>query len=443
MAESVYPAPFQATSRDGQTELQGEPFGPAGTSSLELSDGTVWEVDHAEPTQLVSLLLEGDLERSTLARDLLGAERFDWTCAQLDAQRAAKKPGKRLQAGVPGDPSDVWGTSSPRFRGSNDLAALVGTAVLMADMSTDESLSPLVRLAAGLEFVVRVRDGYLGSLFEGAVGPMVDQLYDIALQVGPDDFEELGRQAEKPLHRFESIVRWVRQEVPSLELPLRQVSELMSRRVGGGGGLVGNAGGFVGDGVASSMRMRTTLLAMPDAMSDVDSFGAPPPEDFIEIDMPEAGQVVVRVSRQHEGKWVRIVKTAGLVPLALVPLVEDGMLLEALAVVPSDLEVPDLVVEVVEPDQAVRPERPLRLVGAAVEAGRAAARYERLGRPDDASDAWRECSRLWSDAGDPGRASLAEARAHGSRQWNQRGLLGAFVADELLAVAMGVRTGRN
>jgi hypothetical protein len=187
------------------------------------------------------------------------------------------------------------------------------------------------------------------------------------------------------------------------------------------------------------MQWAPLLLAMPDAMPDPDAYGAPPPEDFIEIDMPDAGQVVVRVSRQHGGMWVRVLKTAGLVPLALVPLTEDGMLLEALAVVPSDLEVSDLVVELVEPDQATRPARPLTLVSAAVDAGRAAAMYERLGRIDDASAAWSECARLWSDAGDPRRASLAEERAHGAGQWNRRGLVGAFVADELLAVAMGVQ----
>lgn len=36
--------------RDGSAQLLGEPFGPAGTSAAELSDGAVWTVDHAWPT---------------------------------------------------------------------------------------------------------------------------------------------------------------------------------------------------------------------------------------------------------------------------------------------------------------------------------------------------------------------------------------------------------
>ena len=158
--------------------------------------------------------------------------------------------------------------------------------------------------------------------------------------------------------------------------------------------------------------------------------------------MPYDGQVVVRVSRQHDGKWVRILRTSGLIPLAFVPLDQDGMLLEALAVVPADLEVADLVVEVVEPGHDTGVERPLSLVSAAVEAGRAAARYERLSRTEDASETWRECSRLWDDAGDTRRALLAQERAHAAAQGQRLGRVGPLVADELLAVSMGERPSR-
>ena len=442
MFDSVYPERMTAVTRDGQTELRGRPFGPAGTSAVEFSDGTVWEVDHADPAQLVSLLFDGELEQSRLAVELLGQERFDWVCAQVDAQRAAKKPGKRLKAEVPGEPDGRWGQSLPRSRGTGDVAALAGTAVMMADLATDESLAPLVRLAAGLEFLARVRDGFLGSVFDGAVEPVARQMYDVALLVGPEDVAELGRGAEKPLHRFESLVQWARGDMPSLELPLTRVLEALgaarSRRQADGApraaGLQGNAGGYLDDAPVAALREAADLHSL------TLSPGPPPPEDFIEVEMPDAGQVVVRVSRTHEDRWVRILKASGLVPLALVPLDDAGLLLEALAVVPSDLEAADLVVELVDPDEATGADRPLSLVRAAVEAGRAAARYERLGRPDDAADAWRECSRLWAGAGDDRRAVLAQERAHlGAIGRGAR--LGAFVADELLAVSMGERPG--
>jgi hypothetical protein len=119
------------------------------------------------------------------------------------------------------------------------------------------------------------------------------------------------------------------------------------------------------------------------------------------------------------------------------------MLLEALAVVPPDLVVDDLLVEVLDPHGAVVPERPLALVRGAVEAGRAAARYERLHRLKDASVAWRECGRLWAEAGDSRRAQSAAERASapGGVRWSPG--VDALVVDELLAVSEGERPGRQ
>lgn len=448
MDDSVYLDEMEATSRDGWSELRGQPFGPAGTSVVELPDGTVLEVDHADPGRLVSLTVDGDLERSSLVRDLLGPERFDWTCAQLDAQRAAKPPGKRLRALVPGSP-DRWNQSVPRAKSGGGSADALGAAVLAGDMSADESLTPLLRLAAGLEFLAGAEDPAMSSV----IGPAADQveadLFRVARLVEPEDFSGFGNRAVKPLYRFSSLLATARRTRPSLDLPLRRVADLLDRHLGGGQ-LTGDAGGFVDRPHAarlSPVRMMKYEVSGGVFDTPFDEYfdeveAAPLPEDFLEVDMPSAGTVTVRVSRQHDEKWVRVLKAAGLVPLALVPLERNGMLLEAVAAVPPDLGVDDLIVEVLDPEEAVTPERPLELVRGAVEAGRAAARYERLHRLKDASAAWRECGRLWAEAGDSRRAQSAAERASapGGGRWGAAA--DPLVVDELLAVSEGERPGK-
>jgi hypothetical protein len=447
MDEPVYLDEMEATSRDGWSELRGQPFGPAGTSVVELPDGTVLEVDHADPGRLVSLAVDGDLERSSLVRDLLGPERFDWTCAQLDAQRAAKPLGKRLRAQVPGSQGQ-WAQSIPRITGRSGPAGELGAAVLAADMSADESLSPLLRLAAGLEFLDAAEDPAMSSVLGPAADQIEGELFRVARLVEPEDFSGFGNRAVKPLYRFSSLLAAARRARPSLDMQLRRVADLVDLHLGGGQ-LPGNAGGLVGrPPVARSASLRATrYMSQGDmslaafSMDFAEADAAPPPEDFLEVDVPVAGSVVVRVSRQHDGKWVRILRTSGLVPLALVPLEENGMLLEALAVVPPDLVVDDLLVEVLDPHGAVVPERPLALVRGAVEAGRVAAHYERLHRLKDASVAWRECGRLWAEAGDSRRAQSAAERASapGGVRWSPG--VDALVVDELLAVSEGERPG--
>lgn len=454
MDEPVYFDEMEATSRDGWSELRGQPFGPAGTSAVELPDGTVLEVDHADPGRLVTLTVDGDLERSSLVRDLLGPERFDWTCAQLDAQRAAKPLGKRLRAQVPGAQAQ-WAQSIPRAKGGGGTAGELGAAVLAADMSADESLSPLLRLAAGLEFLDAAESPAMSRVLGPAADRVEAELFQVARLVGPEDFRGFGNRAVKPLYRFSSLLAAARKSRPSLDMSLRRVADLVDLHLGGAQ-LTGDAGGFVGRSPVARNRYMSVRRyeatddlaafghAMPlDAMQLDGAAAAPPPEDFLEVDVPVAGSVVVRVSRQHDGKWVRILRTSGLVPLALVPLVKNGMLLEALAVVPPDLVVDDLLVEVLDPHEAVVPERPLALVRGAVEAGRAAAHFERLHRLKDASAAWRECGRLWAEAGDSRRAQAAAERASARGGGRAHAAMDALVVDELLAVSEGERPGRQ
>ena len=433
MGGEIYSGRFEARSKDGESELRGEPFGPAGVSSVELPDGTMWQVDHADLSRLVLLVVDGDLELSRLARDLLGAERFDLACAELDAQRAAKAPGKRLKA-IVRETGDGWAMSAPR--GSQPgLAIDIGSALLAADLSSDHSNTPLVRLAAGLEFLAKVRDGQLREVLGPVAGGVVRSVGELARGLDPDDITSLPGNALKSLHRLESLVLWAANEFPELELPLRRVDDLLRS-----GRRSSTRRELQGDRAAALYRLSSSRSAAEadmvewtsaDAMSGTAVPPAEPEPDYFDVRMPEAGRVVVTTGRQHQDMWISVKRLAGLVPLALVPLLPKELTLEAVAVVPPELALDELAVTPVAPDELVGPERPFELVRAAVESGRAAARYERLVKMDAAAEAWIECARLWAAAGDHGRAELAQERVGYGRNWNVYGTVRALVADEL------------
>jgi len=206
MDGEIYVERLEVRTKDGQTEVRGAPFGPAGVSSVELPDGTVWQVDHADVSRLVLLLLDGDLERSSLARDLLGPERFDLACAELEAQRAAKAAGKRLKVQVRGEGGAQALMVS---RGSRSwLATEVGGALLAADLSSDPASSALVRLAAGLEFLSKVRDGLLEELLGPVAKAVVDEVGRLAATLDDEDVLALSGSALKSLHRLAAMARW-------------------------------------------------------------------------------------------------------------------------------------------------------------------------------------------------------------------------------------------
>lgn len=431
MDEPVYTEPLEARSQDGESQLRGRPFGPAGVSAVELPDGTLWEVDHADPSRLVLVALDGDLDRSVLLRDLLGPERFDLACAQLDAQRAAKAAGSRLRADVR-SADGAEHVSGPRNRW-HGAAHAVGSAILAADLAADDSQLPLVRLAAGLEFLSMVGGGQLEQLFGPLAEQVAEGLVEPARDLDAEGLELLEPQAEKSLHRLESLVRQAARQYPELELPLREVLELLrsSRRRR-------NQPQEFGTHLMVNRALRaidSSPFDAPDgswAPAAFESHGSPVrPEDFLDVSMGGPGHVVVRTARHHRGKWVRVLRVAGLVPLALVPLQPEGMVLEALAVVPPDLDLDDLVVQLLLPDELVGPERPMDLVRGAVEAGRAAARYWRLEKYREASSAWWECGRLWREAGDGRRADEARERAADVPNWNRTPPQRPLLADEL------------
>lgn len=427
MDDLVYPGPLEVRTKDGETQLRGAPFGPAGVSSVEFPDGTCWEVDHADPSRVVLVSVDGDLDRSFLLRELLGQERFDLACAQLGAQRAAKPSGARLRADV--RIADGTGLTSGPPLGWPGADSSVGAAILAVDAAGNDSELPLVRVAAGVEFLSMVTRGAPLRILGPLTAQVVSGLAVTARVVGPEDLENLPAGSEKSLHRLESMLRQALREHAELELPFRGLLDLLRSAARGG-----RAGRAAGLGAELAVSRLLDLRSSESSTTFWEPGGAEPlgsevhAEDFVDVSVDGPGQVVVRTARLHSGKWVRVLRLDGLVPLALVPLLPDGLVLEALAVVPPELSLGEMVVQLVDPGELVGLQRPLDLVRAAVEAGRTAARYWRLEQFQESSEAWTECSRLWRAAGDDSRAGEARERAASLPSWNrfppQRTLLG-------------------
>ena len=100
----------------------------------------------------------------------------------------------------------------------------------------------------------------------------------------------------------------------------------------------------------------------------------------------------------------------GSVPLAIVPLLDDGPDASACFIVPPRF-VGELTIEVLDDPGAPRHSRQVAAFRAALAAGKRAARLERLRRPDDAATTWLRASDLHRQAGDPWRAASAQAIA--------------------------------
>lgn len=134
------------------------------------------------------------------------------------------------------------------------------------------------------------------------------------------------------------------------------------------------------------------------------------------------------------GWWVRAFRVDGQVPLAAVPMLDEGP--DAVAqLLLAQSDGGDFELDIVGDPGSVRPSRQLAAFRAAIASGQRAARLERLDRRDAAAHAWQRSSELHRRAGDEDRARQAEAIASNQRAASQRFAsphVGATFADHCL-----------
>ena len=415
-------------------EILGMGAGPAGTSAVEFPDGTVWEVDHARPAQLVQISgVDLPLSGSPLVTEVLGADRVH----EFD-QRPKPTDGKAMiipRAEQNPEPYVSAPRTSLQRQSTRSAAASTGRRIVAADLCGNEQLPAIVRIASGVEFVISVSTDGRFELLSPIIESLGSSLADLADTVADDDLAEFVA-ADRVL-------------VDELDAYLGRVTAGRSiRRLGTliGASLVrlrrrlANLSGEFDDATAvrfaslqappmlrSSTRLSAEFPAdgvmydMAAADFDADVVERPlGPEDFLEAEIERPGLLAVRVARGDSDRWVRVMRREGLTTIALAPLVRDGLLDRAELAVPPDVIPDDLVVRIQSAKEACGALAGADAIRAALAAGRDATHQERLGNWAAARDRWLDCAGLWRACGDEHRSGIArsyadEAARHGAR----------------------------
>ena len=139
-------------------------------------------------------------------------------------------------------------------------------------------------------------------------------------------------------------------------------------------------------------------------------------------------------AQRTTGWWVRAFRQGGTVPLAAVPMLEDGLDAVAHLLLPPD-DGALFELDIVDDPASVRLGAQLAAFRAAIASGQRAARLERLDRRDAAVHAWQRSSELHRQAGDEDRARQADAIVANQRAMSRRfgsPQVGATLADHLV-----------
>ena len=416
--DGLFPAALDRAT-DG-AELDGDqlcldldPFGPAGSSAVELPDGSVLEVDHLEPGRLVGARITGvDPASSPLLLALFGG---DGALQVVDVARGGRPPAR-----TPED-DDLTAQrifSRPGPPRLDRAAELVGRLVVLSDLATDPAVDPLARIVAVAELVVGLDSTPGGDLFAPLTPGLAGRANAAAEQVTQDDLVGLNL---KRTVRLASVVREVVGLVPSGQDPT-PLLELIDRL----GQTPHRMPAAASMAAAPDLRHRDEMREeeLPAALEEESPGRALP-----EVVRRAPSLLEVTVPGGDRDRWVRVLRTDGLVALAVAPLHRHGLMARAELLVPPDTDTRDLTVQVLD-HGALAPaaEASTDVVRRAVRAGRAAVSSQRNDDWAGARRRWQRCAELWERVGDLRRAD--EARDHGRRSGGTP-LSAPLMADEL------------
>lgn len=405
MPEPIYRQPGLVVTDGDRLLVLGSPAGPAGSSIVELPDGSSWQVDHADPSEAV--LLDVDANDAAGSQLLITAFGGDEALFLVDDAMPVSVDGTDGDFLEGRRPALIrYGTSTRRFR--NVQAREAGERVLLADMATDRRLHPLARVAASLEFVLSVNASAARPVLDPLVPAMLESADSLGREVDDGDLELLDVMVLDALESLCLRAQKTTRRVPPL---LRDLSDRMDRITHGSA-----------EHLISALRMPMDRaepdLADEEILDAAAPAAAPPPRRPERPELSRIGDALVNVTvaRSDTERWVRVLHHNGMVLLGEAPLRRDGLVDVAEVVVPADVLDEDLEVQVSDLDDLrVLVGRPVDAIRAAVTAGRDAARSDRLGDTSVARNRWEHCAELWHRAGDPQRAEQAYdlARAAG------------------------------
>ena len=434
MPNSVYPQRLSLHAEgDSPIAFMGTLSGPAGSSLIEYPDGTILEVDHLQPAQLVQISLTGSIEGSELLLHLIGeqrmAEAIDWI--ELGSQAPKMLSADEFFYETPPDDQDLYGQkaeyarafgsagsiqrgSGSRKGSTSRAAAEVGNLVRTADFLGDTRLEPLERLLAGAEFLVQLDTRSSVQIFRPFQTEVVSAIADVAPQVSLKELTELSEGPDQLLQSAIGNLLSVSNHFPELKFPLepllRELEDLQRfeprAAVDFMDGLAYEADYEDYDDAAAPLR---SVRPEPALMRHEKVVKIPPqvPEEYRKVEQLPSGLFRVSVSSVFSGQWVRALRKEGFLLLASAPLLPNGLLLSADLLIPPDLDEKSIEFEVVEKSVLTGQPRQLDLIREAITAGRNATSAARLGNAGSAAEHWEECGDLWEKAGDSRRATLA------------------------------------
>jgi hypothetical protein len=343
-------------------------------------------VDFADPTTLVSCRADGWL-RDDVLEVLVGT-------------RAAQRVAQVQQSDRPVRIADHDEMERERMRSGNwsarpgnPGAMAFGVCAVLSSLADDDQRHELVRAVAALELA---EQSHLLPLPDDVVEGVADRARTRALDLladGVDAFEQLAARDPRTAARVRSLIRSVMAADPGDELRWRRTSQEFARMA----------------------RPRPSVRAAPARKSAPPSAMEPErvPERTV-VDLKPNGLLIVHrtVETDDQATWVRVLQSPQLSLLAAAPLLRSGSRQRAELLVPPDLTLNQLVVEVTS--DALPITSTLEQIRRAIDLGRRASTLEALRSPR-ASNAWHACATAWTALDDPRRAQLASSHIGADR----------------------------
>ena len=367
----------------GERELVSFNAGPAGVAQVDLGNGVIVQVDFAEPSRLASIRIEPNARASTV-EDLIGPERADAVLSMVP--RADGRP--RRMVGEDGPERERARRAGPSSlpRGTYESMRFGRVAVLQS-MVDDPWAPDLVRATAALEVAVET------------AGDLGDR--DSIAQLGGSAIEraaELLDGADADLSGWATAHPDVARDLHELCDNRAFTHPLIARAADV---LASTAPPDHGDIAAA--RSSPSVVEMPGS----------------HVDLKPSGRMVVRSADLSGDQWVRVVRKDSLVLLALAPMMVTASGVMAEVIVPPDLTLADMEVDITAAPLPV-PASSLARVTRAVQLGRDAVALHVVGQWQRSRTRWVECARAWRELGDTTRAQIAARYADGEYE-PQRG----------------------
>lgn len=411
----------------GTVEVVAATPGAAGTASVTLPDGAVWEVDHADPDRLVTL--DVPVARADASPLLVAAFGGDGALEVLDD---AVESGTRAEDDAVGRVAGYGGGG----RRSVDPARAVdagrtGRLVLLADMATDVALGPLGRIVALAELLVLLDPTPAGDLLRPVVARLVADAAALADEAEVPDAPPLEpERAAAVLAALDALAAAATDPDPIRDLTSRLAAAMRpdpavghlaldAMEAAAPAAAPAPAGAALGERVG---RGRVARSAVAGARAEAPRLAA--------TWVAEAVAEVV-VPHGAAGGWVRLLRPDDLVAVAQAPLIRHELRARARLLVEPGTDLAALEVQVIRPGAGVDPRGERDLVARAIRAGRAAASAERRGDLGRAADRWAACASAWGSAGDKARSVLARQRVAGLGSASMSVRLGPLLVDEL------------